>query len=194
MVRTADGWQPDDPWRVATDAELAILLGERMTEPALWEDAVAAFIIPAHLRSQWWDVAAASEEGEPDLEPFAQAFVEFAQFKRLPLPPRCTFEVVVTPPGQPAAVPDAAQQPRRAVAGVNLGDERTAVVLCNLVPDACPGGVAEFLQACPDYPLVRVLLEPGEGLWFPAGGVAWAGCTRDKTDLDVWSSVRTASE
>jgi hypothetical protein len=194
MVRTADCWQPDDAWRPATEAELRVLLGEGLSEPPLWEKAVAAFVIPAHLRARWWEVAAAGEEEDPNLEPFARAFAEFAQFKRLPLPPRCSFSVLVTPPGQPASLSEAASRPRRAAAGVNLGDERTAVVVCNLVPDACPGGVTEFLQACPDYLLLRVWLEPGEGLWFPAGGVAWAACTRDKTELDIWLNVRAAGE
>jgi hypothetical protein len=189
----ADGrWQADDSWRPATDAELAVLLGEGMSESAVWEDAVTAFAIPAHLQSMWWDLAAAAETGEPDLGPFAQAFVEFGQFKRLPVPPRSRFEVVVTPPGRPIAYWEAVTQSHHEVAGVNLGDERTSVILLNRKPEACPGGVAAFLQAYPAYPLVRVLLEPGEGLWFPPRRVARCGYSLDKTDLDIWLNVLAA--
>lgn len=94
--------------------------------------------------------------------------------------------------------------PGSAVGGINLGDEDTWLVFLN-VPAAAiddliraraagdrPGGrgapqasAREFLAAFPTYPLVRLLLHPGEGYLLPAACVASDGNTRGKRDLDV---------
>jgi hypothetical protein len=145
---------------------------------------VAVFAVPEHLLSLWWETAGGGPEGAVELEPFARAFAGFARFKRMPLPDRCTFVVLATPPGmvaeglgEPASVAD--------VAGVNLGEETAAVVLCNLPPGAPAAG--------PDYPLVRLILEPGEGLWLPAG-LTWSRCTLQTRELELWLAVRRVQE
>ena len=37
----------------------------------------------------------------------------------------------------------------------------------------------------PTYPLIRVRLEAGDGLWLPARGVVYDVCTLDKREVDV---------
>ena len=41
-----------------------------------------------------------------------------------------------------------------------------------------------FLTRCPDYPPVRLRVEPGEGFRLPAGGVLVDGCTLDQNEPD----------
>ena len=95
------------------------------------------------------------------------------------------------------------------IARVNLGDERSAMVFLNLgrrriaemlgtesaadsaidgavQPLATDDLVRRFLGRSPEYPLLRVILEPGEGVWLPCADVI---CDVDRTckeDLDVW--------
>jgi hypothetical protein len=87
-------------------------------------------------------------------------------------------------------------RPARLWGGINLGDEATSVVLVNLAaqqmhdllalgwvdlaPAATHGELAErFLTHLPDYPPVRLRIEPGEGYRLPAGGVLVDVCTLD---------------
>jgi hypothetical protein len=87
-------------------------------------------------------------------------------------------------------------RPARLWGGINLGDEGISVVLANLAaqqmydllargfPDLAPvathGELAErFLTHFPDYPPVRLRIEPGEGYRLPAGGVLVDACTLD---------------
>jgi hypothetical protein len=95
------------------------------------------------------------------------------------------------------------------VGAVNLGDESTSLVLVNLPAaqlqarvDTAPGAPGDlaplrdvtqrFLTSFPNYPLVRVLLRPGDGYWFPAGGAIADGYTMDKQEPDVLLVVRQA--
>jgi hypothetical protein len=97
----------------------------------------------------------------------------------------------------------------RPLGAVNLGDETTSLVLLNLraaqlqdrlrtaqvAPDLCPtlGKLAQhFLKFFPAYPLVRVLLRPGDGYWLPTGGVVTDGYTMDKREPDVLLQIRQA--
>jgi hypothetical protein len=87
-------------------------------------------------------------------------------------------------------------RPARLWGGMNLGDEATSVVLVNLAarqvhdllaagfpglaPAATHGELAErFLTHLPDYPPVRLRVEPGEGYRLPAGRVLVDACTLD---------------
>jgi hypothetical protein len=80
--------------------------------------------------------------------------------------------------------------------GINLGDEAVSVVLVNLSaqqtldqlaercadlpPAATLGELAErFLSHIPDYPPLRLRVEPGEGYRLPAGGILVDACTLD---------------
>jgi hypothetical protein len=79
---------------------------------------------------------------------------------------------------------------------VNLGDEPLSLLLCNLSVQqieglgqrrphqSAPHSLAElarqFLTACPDYPLVRLILAPGQGFRLPTqGSVLMDTCTLD---------------
>lgn len=98
---------------------------------------------------------------------------------------------------------------RRMVAWVNLGDEEARLVFLNLTapmmrrladqagrfspPQVRQGDLLQrFVASVPDYPLVRLRCEPGEGLWFPAAAVLWDGDTQDKLDLDVILTLTTS--
>jgi hypothetical protein len=93
------------------------------------------------------------------------------------------------PPGQ-------GRRPARLWGGINLGDEAVWLVLVNLTagqindrlargspglpPAATVGELAEgFLIHVPDYPPVRLRVEPGEGYRLPAGGIIVDVCTLD---------------
>jgi hypothetical protein len=106
-------------------------------------------------------------------------------------------------------VPPAEGTPPRPLGAVNLGDEATSLVLLNLpaarlqdrlgtvagAPGGCPtlGELARrFLTSFREYPLVRVLLRPGDGYWLPAGGVITDGYTMDKQEPDVLLLIRQA--
>jgi hypothetical protein len=96
----------------------------------------------------------------------------------------------------------------RVVSVINLGDEATHLVFLNLSPGAIGARLApplgsapraaaaelleEFFTASPVYPLVRLRLEPGDGLWLPACGVVYDGWTHDKDDVDLVLTIRSA--
>jgi hypothetical protein len=185
-----------DAWRPPTEAELALLVAGEAGDDT-WGRDVCVFAVPEHLRSLWWDLVAAAADAPPDAGPLAQAFADFAQFKRIPLPARCSFDVVLTPPGQPAAGTAGPAGQGRVVAGVNLGDERTTLVLLNLPParleerlgPPAEGLVERFLAACPGYPQVRLALDAGEGAWLPPGAIVLDRCPSER-DVDVWLALR----
>jgi hypothetical protein len=147
--------------------------------------------------------------------------VEFLRFKGLPLPESCSFDVRVSQPGRRSTRLDpsgsylcglgfgatAEEDSRRMVAWVNLGDEEARLVFLNLTAptmrriadeagrvSASPARdpLRRFVETVPDYPLVRLRCEPGEGLWFPAAPVLWDGDTQDKLDLDVILTLTTS--
>lgn len=102
------------------------------------------------------------------------------------------------------------QLPRRAqlsdsdcMAAINFGEESRFVVWLNLWPEkmlellqTCGGGlkgpatrpdeatVTEFMSAVPDYPVVRIRFEPGEGYLAPLHQLVQDGYTRAVSDLD----------
>jgi hypothetical protein len=95
----------------------------------------------------------------------------------------------------------------RPLGAVNLGDEATSLVFLNLPAarlqdklHAAPGSPGDyptpgelarrFLSSFPAYPLVRVLLAPGDGYWLPAGGIVADGYTVDKQEPDVLLLIR----
>jgi hypothetical protein len=97
----------------------------------------------------------------------------------------------------------------RCLGAVNLGDEATSLVLLNLpaarlqdrlrtasgASSVCPtlGELARrFLTSFPAYPLVRVLLRPGDGYWLPTGGIVTDGYTLDKQEPDILLRIRQA--
>lgn len=85
---------------------------------------------------------------------------------------------------------------------INLGDEQSFLTFLPLPPRTLatrleaagiedaqhlpPSGLAlRFLSTFPDEPVLRVRLEPGEGLWLSPFGVLHDGWTEGKRDVDV---------
>jgi len=174
--------RPD--WRPATSAELAILLAG--SGQGSWERDCCLLRFPEHLRRLWWDRAAEellTQMGElSGYETFLREVAAFARFKGVPLLPASRYDILARPPGQRSPL-GKDTDPARLIALVNLGDEPTGMVLWNRPVDLAPM----------DYPLVRVLLQPGDGCWLPAGCGAWPACTTDKADLDVLLLIRDAA-
>jgi hypothetical protein len=214
-VDAADpGLRPRPVWRPPTEVELALLVDDPDDAGPARAEHIQTFTLPEHLRARWWQVAEQLTEAPADDSPAYRAFVNdvasFLGFKGLPLPPRAVFDVVLSPPGPPVADRPAAV-PSAVVAGINLGDGPTSLVFLNLPParlavllqpraevgehpGAPPGLARRFLTAHPDYPLVRLLLEPGEGVWLPAGGGAFHRHPAEGEDLDVWLVIRALAE
>jgi hypothetical protein len=200
-----------------------------------WRHDLCVFAIPDHLRAVWWELAAKQVETLPagleGLEPFARAVADFAQFKGVPLPPQCAFEVTLTPPVDAATstntstitaggrgallrlsrAADADAASSREIARVNLGDERTSLIFLNLRSSRIAEMLADrprsaesttrvehgdvvrsFLSHFPAYPLVRLVLEPGEGVWLPDADVIYDDDRSGKSDMDVWLILRQA--
>ena len=153
---------------------------------------------------------------------FVDGVLAFLRFKDVPLPDRCRVDVHVSRPGQPSTRWDpVAGCPGGLAFGarggdpaldevasvINLGDEFTHLVFLNLAPPAMagmaglpwPAGTApgpdlleRFFAALPTYPLVRVQLEPGDGLWLPPRGIAHDVSTLDKREVDVALTIHAA--
>ncbi len=89
-------------WHPVSEAESALLVADETNDES-WGRHVCLFAIPEHLRSQVVGAAAARQiETLParidGMEPFARAVLEFAQFKRVPLPRQCAFDVTLSSP------------------------------------------------------------------------------------------------
>jgi hypothetical protein len=95
----------------------------------------------------------------------------------------------------------------RPLGGINLGDEPTGLVILNLAPariaerlaapeppgasPATPRDLARrFLGRFPFYPIVRVILRPGEGYWLPDHGLIFDGDTTGLAGVDVRLEIR----
>jgi hypothetical protein len=198
---------PRDDWRPCSDAELDLLVAHEAA-PTAPGDTIDLLTLPAHLRRWWWEQAEA-DAAEPGSQSRYGGFVgdlrDFLRFKRLAVPDGCAADVVASRPGQMSIRVDSAgglvgfapPAPTREadapvpIAVFNLGDERSHVVLLNLGGDQLRDRVAEFLMREQAYPLVRVALEAGEGLWFPSPPPAFDGWTVGKEDLDVLLVLRT---
>jgi len=151
-------------------------------------DALALFNISPRMHARWWDLAAegvaGSDKGRADFDHFATEIIEFLKFKRLPVPPSCSLEVVLRSLGQPTP-----QHPGGLTTepttlgiqgGINLSDEESALVFRNLT--------GTHLSI--DYPLTRANLAPGEGYWLPRCPILMDGDTRGRTEVDVQLVIR----
>jgi hypothetical protein len=183
-------------WRPASELDCGLLVANETNDES-WRRDVCLFSIPEHLRAKWWELAARQIETLParidGMEPFARAVVDFAQFKRVPLPRQCAFDVTLSSPLDEPTAPmtlaavicsraaDESSANSSVIARINLGDERTSLIFWNA---ASPGG--EFQSLAIDGPLVRLILDPGEGIWLPSRDIFCSVDRTGKTDLDVW--------
>jgi hypothetical protein len=201
---------PRDDWRPPSLHEAALLIAAD-DDPA---DALVLFSIPERLRAWWWDCAAegtgGGDAGGAAFRQFAGEVLDFLHFKRLPLPPACSLEVMVRAPGQPSTRPPkagltASRADNPMCAAINLGDEDAVLVFLNLGeaqlaarPDV-PGRESfheraeAFLTGHRDYPLTAVVLRPGEGFRLPRGPLVADGDTRGRTEIDVQLVISTSA-
>jgi hypothetical protein len=161
VERTAQGPGARPPWRPAVADELAALVLDP-TRPGAREEltgCLCLFVVPAHLRSGFWDLLAQARENGANFadgfSAFAAEVASFLAFKQMPLPAGAVFELVVNRPGQAAPL---AASPLWGL--INLGEDAASVV----VLDAPSGD-----RPAPEHPPVRLRLEPGEGARIPAG-------------------------
>jgi hypothetical protein len=131
-------------------------------------------VLPAHLRTAFWDLLArAPEFGAVPPEGFGTFVADtarFLAFKQLPVPAGAVFDLVVTRPGPAPSLATAALWGL-----INLGEGAASVVFLNVPAGEVPAA---------DYPPVRLQLAPGEGVRVPAGILIGMGeCERDQPDV-----------
>jgi len=179
IERVDAGLHPRADWRPPTADELSVLVDE--APPGVNPLRTNLLAIPARLRAAWWD-----HVDQAGYERFASDLLDFLRFKDVSLPALCEIEVTVSRPDQTGTRLHEANN-AGPLAVVNLGDEASHIVMSNLPPPAMADG---FFEARSAYPLVRIDLDPGEGLWFPPCGVICDGWTREKRELDVLLTIR----
>jgi hypothetical protein len=214
----AGRFYPRRDWRRPGAAELALLLAEGES-PAAELINLPAHV----RRAWWALADTEGAPAGAGYRAFADGVIAFLRFKQIPLPARCRVDVVVSRPGQPSTRWDAGSDCPAGLAlslaggaadfdrvdgVINLGDEATHLVLLNLAPPAMAAmlgrrdpGASEpdpdlpgrFFAAFPDYPLIRVRLPAGDGLWLPAAGIVYDTCTLDQREVDVALTVRAVA-
>jgi hypothetical protein len=176
-VDEADGcFFPRPCWQALTSDDLSALVQvsqEAATAQAL-DTCLSIFQLPAHLRSEWWNLleqaAGGISDGRlPGFESFVRQVGEFLDFKGLAVPEAARWDLMVSNPGQqfvrrnsemnragglscsvaPWVPWHLAEEPRwpRLWGGINLGDEPTSVLLINL---PLPRMEAMLRTQCPD--------------------------------------------
>jgi hypothetical protein len=155
------GFCPQQSWRTANAEELAALVRSTPdpTASAELDASIVLFHLPAHLRSQWWELLELGScdlaEGRlPGFNDFAGHVSDFLEFKNLPVPGGARWEVALGSPVQPLLAGEstlsragglrsslapstpwpAAQEHGgpRLWGGINLGDEEMSLVFLNL--------------------------------------------------------------
>lgn len=187
-------------WRCPRENELAI-----MTQPSSPESRLSLFRLSEDLRQRWWKTAESlGLAGDSDAYPaYAREVVDFLRTTTLAVPVDATCEAMITAPDQRTSRGglEFSVDVRRGggiVGGVNLGDEPTFLVFVNLPPSAmkakCPSQdrwlAKTFLTECPNYPLVKLRLDPGDGYWLPPAGVVFDHSTVGQKEVGVVLGVR----
>jgi hypothetical protein len=191
LEREGEGFFPQTGWRVPDESELKLLVLDAALpfERQALPNCLCLFHLPQHLIAAWCRVLEnAEEQGRmpPDrFDAFVAQVVGFLAFKELPVPEGARFDLLLSKPGLPSVLEDEVARPRL-WGGMNLGDEATSLVFINLAP--------QNPALCPDYPPVRLRIDPGEGFRLPAAGVLMDCCTLDKQEPDVLLLVRNPND
>jgi len=172
-----DALVPRPPWRSPDERELRCLCPDGA---ASLRDAICLFQLPRHLHLAWGTILdRAVEAGSAKLDGF-DAFVadvsRFLAFKEMPVPDGAVVDLVVSNPSNELRV---GEPDDNWWGGVNLGEEPTSLVCFNVGSPP------------PDYPAVRLRIEPGEGFRLPSERLAVGGCTLDKTEPDMLLRIAT---
>ena len=131
---------------------------------------VSVIGIPRHLLKRWWGMAE-SNDTDAEFKLYSLEIAQYFQYKNWSIPTVNVLMSVVAAGGKRdvALVPSHpmrfAEGVGTLIAAVNLDDENAAIALGT------------------ESAKVRVILEPGEGLTFPAGGVLWNRSVLGNSDL-----------
>jgi hypothetical protein len=151
-------------WRSAEADELASMCAD--------DGDVSVIGIPRHLLKRWWDMAE-RQTTDAEFKSYSLEIAQYFQYKNWSIPTVNVLMSVVAAGGKrdEALVPS---HPMRFAEGVgtlnaanNLDDENAAIAVGT------------------ETAKIRVILEPGEGLTFPASGVLWNRSVLGDSDLAV---------
>ena len=151
-------------WRSADADELAAICADNGD--------VSVIGIPRHLLKRWWDMAE-RHTADVEFKSYSLEIAQYFQYKNWSIPTVNVLMSVVAAGGNrdEALVPSHpmrfAEGVGTLIAAVNLDDENAAIAV----------GI--------ETAKTRVILEPGEGLAFPASGVLWNRSVLDNSDLAV---------
>ena len=160
--------------------------------------------IPKHLLKRWWSLAEAGDGNltkiSAGFENYAREVAEYFNYKNWTLPADAVMEVVVSDGARDAAEVDGVTtlglQSSRAtsfsagvgtmLACINLGDENVAIVLGAESSGQACDQAGESANVCAEkLARIRVILESGEGVMLPPGGILWNRSTLGTSDLEV---------
>ncbi len=151
-------------WRSADADELAAMCGDNGD--------VSVIGIPRHLLKRWWDMAE-RHATDAEFKNYSLEIAQYFQYKNWSIPTVNVLMSVVAAGGNrdEALVPSHpmrfAEGVGTLIAAINLDDENAAIAVG-----------AETAK-------IRVILEPGEGVTFPASGVLWNRSVLGESDLAV---------
>jgi hypothetical protein len=150
-------------WRVANAGELAAICAD--------DGDLTVIGIPRHLLKRWWSLAD-REQIAAGFDGYAREVAEYFKYKSWELPATPLMEVVASGGKHDEAIVSSHEMRFSSGVGtlnacISLGDENAAIAL--------DGGSGR----------IRVILEPGEGLMLPAGGVLWNRSTVGSSEFAV---------
>ncbi|HMD04235.1 MAG TPA: hypothetical protein VKG68_03105 [Candidatus Binatus sp.] len=128
--------------------------------------------IPRHLLKRWWDMAE-RDATDAEFKSYSLEIAQYFQYKNWSIPTVNVLMSVVAAGGKrdEALVPSHpmrfAEGVGTLIAAINLDDENAVIA------------------AGTESAKIRVILEPGEGLTFPASGVLWNRSVLGDSDLAV---------
>jgi hypothetical protein len=151
-------------WRSADANELATMFAD--------DGDVSVIGIPRHLLKRWWDMAECNAT-DAAFKAYSLEIAQYFQYKNWSIPTVNVLMSVVAAGGarDEALVPSHpmrfAEGVGTLIAAINLDDENAAIAVGT------------------ETGKIRVILEPGEGLTFPASGVLWNRSVLGDSDLAV---------
>ncbi len=152
-------------WRPASADELAAMCAG--------DGDLSVIGIPRRLLKRWWSLAESGDDAlAQGFEGFGREIAEYFEYKNWSWPVLALMEVVGSDGRRDRAL--IPSRPMRFSSGVgtllaciNLDDKNLAIALG------------------PESARIRIILDPGEGLMMPAGGVLWNRSALGNSDLAV---------
>ncbi len=151
-------------WRSAGADELATMCADN--------GEVSVIGIPRHLLKRWWDMAE-SNNADAEFKSYSLEIAQYFLYKNWSIPSVNVLMSVVAAGGKrdealmPSHPMRFAEGVGTLIAAINLDDENAAIAVGT------------------ETAKIRVILEPGEGLTFPASGVMWNRSVLGDSDLAV---------